>query len=181
MATLCLYYVYLNFGLSHVIEHAENRYRPDSIYLYSETTQFEADQQTDHRIRKPATCCFIKVPLVATRLQFPGCDDNGYIKHCAACHELTALNKQSTQRTLREILAQNIRLARTSRGWSQETLAELSNLHRTYFGAVERSEISIGLDTLDRIAGAFDVPASTLIDPAIPTGLFYKNKSNPHP
>jgi transcriptional regulator with XRE-family HTH domain len=91
------------------------------------------------------------------------------------------LKNQSTQSTLRKILAQNIRLARTSRGWSQETLAELSNLHRTYIGAVERGEISTGLDTLERIAGAFDVPASTLIDPAIPTGLFYNNEWKPRP
>ena len=78
-------------------------------------------------------------------------------------------------------MAHNIRLARTSRGWSQERLADLSNLHRTYIGAVERGEISTGLDTLERIAGAFDVPASALIDPAIPSGLFYDDGSKPHP
>jgi transcriptional regulator with XRE-family HTH domain len=52
---------------------------------------------------------------------------------------------------------------RREKGWSQERLAEQCGLHRTYIGAIERSERNIGLDNLERLAKAFDIPVSTLL------------------
>lgn len=64
----------------------------------------------------------------------------------------------------RKRLAQRIRLLRTNRGWSQEVLAELSGLNRSYIGAVERAEHNIGLDNIERIAQALETVVPALLD-----------------
>ena len=61
------------------------------------------------------------------------------------------------------ILSGNIRYLRLKRGWSQEQLAEQCGLHRTYIGSIERGERNIGLDNLERLAKALDVPVSMLL------------------
>lgn len=66
--------------------------------------------------------------------------------------------------TLRHILAKNLRRLRLASDLSQEELASRAGLHRTYIGAVERSERNITLDTLQRLAKALEVdPVSLLI------------------
>lgn len=64
----------------------------------------------------------------------------------------------------RKLLAQRIRLLRTNRGWSQEVLAELSGLNRSYIGAVERAEHNIGLDNIERIAEALETQLPELLN-----------------
>lgn len=64
----------------------------------------------------------------------------------------------------RKRLAQRVRLLRTSQGWSQEVLAELSGLNRSYIGAVERAEHNIGLDNIERIASALETNVPDLLD-----------------
>ncbi len=64
----------------------------------------------------------------------------------------------------RKRLAQRVRLLRTSHGWSQEVLAELSGLNRSYIGAVERAEHNIGLDNIERIATALETGVPDLLD-----------------
>ncbi len=64
----------------------------------------------------------------------------------------------------RKRLAQRVRLMRTRRGWSQEVLAELSGLNRSYIGAVERAEHNIGLDNIERIAAALETGLPELLD-----------------
>ncbi len=66
--------------------------------------------------------------------------------------------------TCRDLLARRLRLLRTARGWSQEVLAELSGVHRNYVGHLERAEINAGLDNLEKIAQAFDMPVHALLD-----------------
>jgi len=60
-------------------------------------------------------------------------------------------------------IAMKIRVLRISRGWSQETLAELADLHRNYIGHVERAEVNIGIKNLDKIAKALDCNLSELL------------------
>ena len=55
-------------------------------------------------------------------------------------------------------LANRIQALRIKRGWSQETLSELANVHRNYIGHVERIEVNAGLANLEKIASAFDMP-----------------------
>jgi transcriptional regulator with XRE-family HTH domain len=69
----------------------------------------------------------------------------------------------------RKRLAQRVRLLRTSQGWSQEVLAELSGLNRSYIGAVERAEHNIGLDNIERIASALETGVPDLLDGTDPT------------
>ena len=64
----------------------------------------------------------------------------------------------------RKHLAQRVRLLRTNRGWSQEVLAELSGLNRSYIGAVERAEHNIGLDNIERISLALETSIPALLD-----------------
>ena len=65
--------------------------------------------------------------------------------------------------SLRMLLAHNIRTVRTDKGFSQETLAELCELHRTYISSVERGERNISVDNIERIATALDVDATKLM------------------
>ena len=53
---------------------------------------------------------------------------------------------------LRDTLAKNIRAYRALKGLSQDELADLSGLHRTYIGSVERRERNVTLSTLEAIA-----------------------------
>lgn len=65
---------------------------------------------------------------------------------------------------IRERVALNIRKIRKSNSLSQEKLADLCGLHRTYIGSVERSERNITIENLDRIAHALGVDARDLIE-----------------
>jgi len=64
---------------------------------------------------------------------------------------------------LNAVVAGNIRKLRQAKGWSQDELAARSGLHRTYVGAIERSERNITLETLERLADALSIPAVTLL------------------
>ncbi len=64
----------------------------------------------------------------------------------------------------RAALSKNIKLLRITRGWSQEVLAEVSGLHRTYISMIERQDKNVGLDNLERLAGALGVSIGELVD-----------------
>lgn len=67
------------------------------------------------------------------------------------------------QRTARERFAHAIRRLRQESGLSQESLAELTGLHRTYIGSVERGERNISIDNMERIARALGVELSDML------------------
>jgi transcriptional regulator with XRE-family HTH domain len=52
------------------------------------------------------------------------------------------------------------------RGLSQEALADLADLHRTYVGSIERRERNVSLDNVERLAAALDVDIVELLTPA---------------
>lgn len=60
-------------------------------------------------------------------------------------------------------VGRRIRLIRQQRGWSQEVLAELADLNRSYVGAVERGEHNIGIDTIERLAFALEITMCQLV------------------
>lgn len=68
-----------------------------------------------------------------------------------------------SDKELKKILASNIRAIRLDKGLSQEQLANVCELHRTYIGSVERSERNITLSTLVKFANALNVSAIELL------------------
>ena len=61
-------------------------------------------------------------------------------------------------------LGRNVRLRRTLRQLSQEQLAELSGLHRTYIGMVERAEKNITILNVKRLSLALECTVADLLD-----------------
>jgi len=60
-------------------------------------------------------------------------------------------------------LAEAIRSARREREYGQERFAAHVGLDRSYYGAVERGEFNITIDTLLKITTGLGVRASTLL------------------
>lgn len=65
--------------------------------------------------------------------------------------------------SIRAILADNVRTFRKAHGLSQEELANLCELHRTYIGSVEREERNVSLSTLEVLARALKVSVPDLL------------------
>jgi transcriptional regulator with XRE-family HTH domain len=61
---------------------------------------------------------------------------------------------------------ERLRQIRQKKGISQEALAHLAGLHRTYVSGVERGERNISLRNIERLAVALDVAMSDLIPSA---------------
>jgi transcriptional regulator with XRE-family HTH domain len=62
-----------------------------------------------------------------------------------------------TKSSARRIFAENLRKARLAKKLSQEDLAEVSGLHRTYVGSVERAERNVSIDNMERLSSAVGV------------------------
>ncbi len=56
-----------------------------------------------------------------------------------------------------------VREQRKKKGISQEELAELAGVHRTYIGMIERAEKNITLLNIQKIAKALNVPTHKLL------------------
>ena len=62
-------------------------------------------------------------------------------------------------------LARNIQMGRTIFSWSQEELGERCGLHRSHISALEREELSVGVDAVDQIASTFGISPHVLLMP----------------
>lgn len=69
------------------------------------------------------------------------------------------MNKDS-----QSIFCENVRRLRKEIGLSQEKLAEVCGLHRTYIGAIERGERNISLQNIIQIATALGVKPAELLE-----------------
>jgi len=67
------------------------------------------------------------------------------------------------------IVGERIRAYRKNAGLTQEKLAEKAELHHTYVGQLERGEKNATLETIEKIAGALNLPLEVLFE-AIITG-----------
>jgi len=64
-------------------------------------------------------------------------------------------------------LARNLRLLRARYGLSQEALADLVDLHRTYVGSIERSERNVSLDNVEKLATALKIDICELLSESL--------------
>jgi len=65
--------------------------------------------------------------------------------------------------SLRMVFAKNLKRLRLEKGLSQEALADLAGLHRTYVGAVERGERNISIDNVERLTTALECDVKELL------------------
>ena len=59
---------------------------------------------------------------------------------------------------------QKVKQLRQEKNWTQENLAEKTGLHRTYIGSIERNERNVSILNIERIAEAFGLTASELLN-----------------
>jgi transcriptional regulator with XRE-family HTH domain len=61
-----------------------------------------------------------------------------------------------------QALGKAIRSARESRGHTQEGFARKASMDRSYYGAIERGEFNLSVDTVLKIATALEMTACEL-------------------
>ena len=71
--------------------------------------------------------------------------------------------QSDANKALSRAFGQKLRELRLAKACSQEELAGLAGVHRTYVGMVERGEKNVTLVTLFRFANALGVPPAELI------------------
>ena len=62
-----------------------------------------------------------------------------------------------------KVFGDNVREIRIQKNLSQEKLAELSGLHRTYISGIERCGRNISLENVQRIADALEIETYKLL------------------
>jgi transcriptional regulator with XRE-family HTH domain len=70
---------------------------------------------------------------------------------------------KKSQTTARERLALQLRNRRKVAEISQEGLADLAGLHRTYVGSIERCERNVSIDNIEKLAFALSVDIVELL------------------
>lgn len=68
--------------------------------------------------------------------------------------------------TARAVLAQNLKMQRAIKGWSQEELGFETGLHRTFIAHVERGVRNIAIDNIEKLASALGLEAWELLKPS---------------
>jgi transcriptional regulator with XRE-family HTH domain len=79
------------------------------------------------------------------------------------------------------LFGKTIRQIREQKGLSQEALADLCHLHRTYIGGIERGERNVGLLNLIRLSKALKVLPSELLqgfDKKVMSAIFIEGNEN---
>ncbi len=69
--------------------------------------------------------------------------------------------------SLLHTFATNVKKYRLQQNLSQEKLAELSGLHRTYISSVEREQRNISIDNISKIATALKIDPYLLLKTSI--------------
>ena len=73
------------------------------------------------------------------------------------------MSVNNTTQKARKLFSRNLKEIRKRRNLSQEELAALSGLHRTYVGSVERGERNISIDNMECLADALNIKIEELL------------------
>jgi transcriptional regulator with XRE-family HTH domain len=65
--------------------------------------------------------------------------------------------------TLREVLAENLKRHRATKGLSQEELAHRADIDRTYVSSLERCQYAATVDVIEKLARELDIDAADLL------------------
>ncbi len=63
----------------------------------------------------------------------------------------------------RRLLGERIRKLRAQRRWSQEEFADICGINRSYMGRIERGELNLTLDSLEKVAKGLGTTVSALL------------------
>ena len=69
--------------------------------------------------------------------------------------------------SLQKLFSDNVRRVRKARGFSQEALAGIANLDRTYVSSIERKLRNVSIRNIQRIAEALQVEPRVSLDPQL--------------
>ena len=82
---------------------------------------------------------------------------------CIRSNPRTRMHEPISEKELRTRLAQNLRRHRASQGISQEQLAAIAGLHRTFVSQIERELKNLSLDSIAKLANALKIDPSELL------------------
>lgn len=75
------------------------------------------------------------------------------------------MEKQPLTQNAKHVFSRNVGLVRRLRNLSQERLAEIAELHRTYVGQIERGDVTPTLDAAERVAHALNLELWEVLHP----------------
>ncbi|MBZ9752667.1 helix-turn-helix transcriptional regulator [Deinococcus sp. HMF7604] len=64
---------------------------------------------------------------------------------------------------LQKVVGQRIRQLREQQGWSQDTLAHLTGMHRAYPHRIETGQVDVRISTLAKLAEVFGLSLPDLL------------------
>ena len=64
---------------------------------------------------------------------------------------------------LQKAVGARIRELRMARGWSQESYADICEIHRSHMGEIERGEVDAAISTLAKLAKGLDITVSAML------------------
>lgn len=76
-----------------------------------------------------------------------------------------ATPKKASQRAARLTFARNLRICRHMREISQEDLANLAEMSRSYVSGVEQGRRNVSINNMASLAEALGIPLKNLVDP----------------
>lgn len=73
-----------------------------------------------------------------------------------------SLKRKMSKSTIARQFGQRVRELRTEQGLSQEALAELAHVHRTFVGRIERGETNLSLENIEKISQGLKISLARL-------------------